>query len=157
MKVKKYLPILEKIELINNIVELSFKDEDGKRVYDSVLKEIAYVYYVAKYYSDVEMTKDESEETDILLSYDMLVEKGIIHDIYLEIPKSELDFIKRNIEESIYNIKEEIKNQNSFIEIIKNILVDFQSNLPMMADAIKNFSPENFEKLNELVKFSKGE
>jgi hypothetical protein len=157
MTIKKYLPIKEKIELINSIVDCAIIETEDNLIVDELLKEVAEIYYIVKHYTDFEFIKDEEGDESILENYDKLVSEDLYTSILLEIPSSEIRFIREHVTHKCYDILSDFTEKNSFTNIIKKILKDFSGNIPQMVESLKNVSPENFKTLSEMLKLAKGE
>lgn len=161
MTIKTYLPIKEKIKMIEDIIDMALVNFEGKLEYRSMFEEIAKVYYITKYYSDFEfitkLEEDGATTEAITDNYDLLVSSGKYDEIIKQIPEKELKFIENQITVRAVEIELQIENENSFSEIIKKLLKDFSGNLPQMIESLKNVSPDNYKQIQEMMKFAKGE
>lgn len=109
LEVKQYLPLAAKQILINKILEICKKEENGTSKIDFTLKEFAYEFSLVNQYSNLDCQLD-----NIIKFYDELKENGIIDLIIKQIPVDEINFIDYVLEREI----EQILNLDNSIEII---------------------------------------
>ena len=154
IKIKKYLPISEKQELIELVCSNAFVD--GK--YDNLLKEIAYDILITKYYTNINLPQDNS------IAYDALNSCGLIYLIINSIPVSEHNFLRSNIESKIEEEKNRINKENELAGVIKKALSTLIEKIPDMESIQKILGDfkdldlgklEQVNKLKEVIEGSK--
>ena len=130
IEVKYYLPILEKIGIIETIVDSSFiEDEETKlKRYNPIIKEVMTDYLIVKSYTN--LIEDNLEE-DIKNIYDILKQNSLIDLVYTAINKTEVDMIKNCVEERIKEEQRFIENKTNMGFIVEQLI-----------NKIKEFSKE---------------
>lgn len=100
IEVKEYLPIAEKIELINYVVENALDEKTG--CFSPVRTEVYFSIGVAKWYGNISFT--EKQMVDIDKTYDALETNGVLDKIMGAIPSDELEFLKSLIDDTTTDI-----------------------------------------------------
>lgn len=82
IEVKKYLPIKEKMNLVNSIYQTSLENREINLI-DYNKKEIAKVILITQYYTNIKLPKDILEGYDLLMSTGIYsaIEHAITHEI----------------------------------------------------------------------------
>jgi hypothetical protein len=147
ISIKPYLPIGEKLILIQNVVSGSFAEDmfTGVKKYNPTIKEILLVTFITKSYANLNETENESEMFDILMS------TGLFKEIVATIPKEEINWIYTQIEARIEEEKENNKNDMSVGVVLKAFLEKTDGNFLSGLDSLKNFDGD---KLNSLVRLA---
>ena len=115
-EVKNYLPLTEKIELIENIVNQSV-DENG--FYNPMKIKLFTVLEVVDYYTNLSFTEKMKEDSFKL--YDILVSSGVFADVCAVI-KDEIDLIEKDVITIITNI---YKYNNSLMGMLDTVKKDY--------------------------------
>ena len=138
IEVKYYLPILEKIGIIETIVDSSFiEDEETKlKRYNPIIKEVMTDYLIVKSYTN--LIEDNLEE-DIKNIYDILKQNSLIDLVYTAINKTEVDMIKNCVEERIKEEQRFIENKTNMGFIVEQLI-----------NKIKEFSKEAMSLVGEI-------
>lgn len=144
IEIQQYLPIETKLEMISNIVNNSATDQ---KFYNKGKIEIYTTLEILYNYTNIKFTDKQKE--DICKLYDLMVSSGLYDIIITTIPKSELEFIDKVVENTIKNI---YKYSNSAYGILDSILNDYD-NLNLNASEIyqKLADGENVEFLKEVM------
>lgn len=117
LEIRKYLPIAQKIELINFIVNGALDDNTG--CFSPIRTEVYTSLGVCRWYAGIEFTIDDL--IDIERVYDTLEINGVLDVIYGNIPEDELEFMQSLITETINDIS---RYNSSAAGIINNMSVD---------------------------------
>lgn len=91
IEVKQYLPIEDKMTIIDNVINRAVTD---KGYYSSVIIDILLTIEIIFAYTNINITEKQRE--DIYKIYDMFISTGAFKTIKEAIPSAELDFIYSN-------------------------------------------------------------
>lgn len=144
IEIKEYLPIEDKAELIDKIVNNSIDDNNFAnpvRVKINLITEILFTYLV-----NVNFTEKQKEDKNNI--YDLFISSGLWQEIYEEI-SNEYDFIKK----SVWAMIDEVyKYRNSALGILDAVNQDY-SNVNFEANEIqeKLANPDNLSLLKDVV------
>lgn len=144
IEVKQYLPLEEKIQIITNVLQLSY---DENNFANPVKVQVYTALGIIENYTNITFTDKQKENLPKL--YDVLSGNGIIEQIIAFIPQTEYDILIQGVYDTIdafYNYR------NSVLGII-NILKEDYSNLDFDASAIqaKLADPESLELLKGIM------
>lgn len=144
IEVKQYLPIEDKLKIVENVLNYSAED---KRFYNTGKIEVFLTLEVFYNYTNITFTDKQKENQPKL--YDNLNTSGLMAAVIEAIPEQEFLFLYKltnGIVESIY------KYNNSVMGILDTISQDY-SNLDFDASAIqqKLADPENMEFLKSVL------
>lgn len=117
VEVKQYLPIEDKMTVIDNVINRAVTD---KGYYSSVIVDILLAIEIIFAYTNINITEKQKE--DIYKVYDMFISTGAFRTIKEAIPSVELDFIYTHtckFIEILYNYK------NSALGIMETINTDY--------------------------------
>lgn len=131
IEVKQYLPIQDKIALIEYVTNNMNNDETGYKFVNYIQQNILTVIGLVKYYTNLSFTEKQME--DIYKFYDSIYGSGLCMAVLEAIPSNEYDFITNmitNIVRSIYDYK------TSFLGIMDATATDYK-NLELDAEKIK--------------------
>lgn len=123
IKIKTYLPINEKEELIRKIVSFATDDVGNTKRINFIIKEFAFEFFMTINYADIELMEDK----DIVAIYDELKEYGFINSVLRCIEYDEYEFIKKVVENEL---KQVIDEQNSIGTVLDKALTEITSKLP---------------------------
>lgn len=144
INVKQYLPISDKISLINIALENSIC---GDGYYDPVLLEMLFNVYVVFTYSDLEFTDEEKGEIGKI--YDEMLSNGYIDRILNAIPENEYNELLGYLEEKRAAAE---RYKGSLADAIQNLM----TNLPKNAEAAQKIIDEFDEnKYANVINFAK--
>lgn len=143
--VTQYLPLAEKLDLIQAVIEQSGNGEEG--FYNIVKLDTYYKIEMLKAYTNISFTEKQLE--DIPKLYDAIVMNGIWDVIAKAIPQEEQDYVWGNI---LTMAREVTEYNRSALGILKIINTDY-SNLSLDSEQIKNniADPENLKLLKTIV------
>lgn len=144
IEVKHYLPIDEKLNLISAVINQS---ADGLKFYNVGKLEVFKLIEIVKYYTNINFTEKQLE--DVTKLYDLLSSSGIGDEILAVIPKTELNFIKDTLFDTVNSI---YKYNNSVFGILDAVTTDYQNLNFDVSELQKNISnPENLTLLKDVV------
>lgn len=129
IEVKGYLPIQEKMQLIQNVLnncqdENNFINEAKMSMYMTL--EIVY------YYTNINFT--EKQKSDPAKLYDLLAGNGFLNDLFAVIPQTEYNSIAIWLDKTANHIYD---YRNSIYGILDALNTDY-SNLELDADTLKS-------------------
>lgn len=143
--VKQYLPIQEKLALIERVIEQAHDQEQN---FANPLKIAVFKYLEMIYaYTDISFTAKQKEDPAKL--YDQLYSSGILNRIWNSIPENER-------EEILYGIRETVEAyysyRNSVFGILDTINQDYKDLNFDTSEIQKNISdPENLKLLKNVL------
>lgn len=159
VEIKRYLPIEKKLELALSVYSSCVDDDNGLKTINGNSKDIALVYYVAKYYTNINLPSDIFETYDIFMQTGLYA--GIEHIIHDEIIK-----IEKVINNIVAYEKEKYYQENQLVYVVKQALQELADKLPTVEESeniIKEFKKEidglDINKLNfvkDFVSLNKG-
>lgn len=143
-EIQHYLPMKEKIELINRVINQSI---DNNGFYNPIRVKIYLTLEIVYAYTNLSFT-DKMKEDPFKL-YDLVVSTGLFHDIITAIEDHEYATIREDVYSTIENI---YKYRNSVMGILDTLKSDY-SNLNFDATTIqeKLADPENMELLKGIL------
>lgn len=165
IEIKRYLPIQDKLNLSTSVYLSSLDDEELMLVNNNT-KEIAKVYFITEYYTNISLPKCKNEETgeytpDIILSYDLLMNTGLYELVANNIPNE-----IRKIEEMIDNIENYNENkyrkENDIKYMIKQLINKILTEKEMkkfikeVNKEIKNFNPDKMRFIQDFLNKTSG-
>lgn len=145
VSVAQYLPLEEKLNLIQTVIELSGNGEEG--FYNIVKLNTFYIIEMLKAYTNISFTEKQLEDTPKL--YDAIVINKIWEEVNKVIPREEQDYIWSNL----LNLAREVTEYNhSALGILKAVTADY-NNLDLDVDAInsKIKDPQSLQLLKDVV------
>lgn len=117
--IKQYLPILEKVELINFVLNHVF-DENG---YASPLRVTLYTdIAIIQHYTNISLT--ETALNNLNKTYDTLEMNGILEVVRQNIPEDEVKYLETIIADSVDYL---IKYNTSALGILKTVTRDYDA------------------------------
>lgn len=143
VEVKSYLPVEEKIELINNVVNSSVDDNN---YYNPIKIKIFLTLETMYHYTNINFT-DKMKENPMKL-YDLIVSTGLYEKVLMLIG-NDMTIIVETIWETIESI---YAYENSIMGILDNVTNDY-NNLNFDAAKIQHMigDPENLSLLREVL------
>lgn len=151
IEVKQYLPLIEKLNIIQNI---AMTNVEGRDFLNPLEIYSAFDSLIVSNYTNISFT-EKQRTTDVIKTYDVLKEIGLIDKIKSHIPKIELDEIYFYFENLLQNI---MTYRSSALCLVKDIaskgevndesLIDFDklkseiSDNPQLLDLVKFYQQE---------------
>ena len=147
VEVLQYLPILDKIDLIDVALQ---KAEEGLG-YNELKLEMYFNLNIVYLYSNLDFTVEEIENEERL--YDELESNGIILDIIGAMDDDEYNFLVDHLE----IIKEnKMKFKNSVAGVAQSFIQDLPKNAEAAANIVNNFDPEKYQAVLDFAKAANG-
>ncbi len=144
INVKQYLPISDKISLINIALENSIC---GDGYYDPVLLETLFNVYVVFSYSDLEFTDEEKGEIGQI--YDEMLSNGYIDKILNAIPEDEYNELLGYLEEKRAAA---VQYKGSLADAVQNLLTSLPKNAEAAQKIIDEFDKDKYTNVIEFAK-----
>lgn len=142
--VKQYLPIMDKLSLINIALQNSLNAEG---YYDPMVLDFMFNTYVVFCYTDIEFTPEEKAEIGKL--YDELLSNGVMQQVLDAIPKSEYDELFGYLEEKA---SAAIKYKGSLAEAITTLVTEFPKSAEEARNIVDNFNQDKYENVINFAK-----
>ena len=159
IEIKKYLPVAQKLELVLSVYNSCIDEDNGLKVVNGNSKEIALVYFITKYYVNVNLPKD------IFEAYDILIESGLYNTIE-NVIYDEVIRIEDMLDEVIAYEDEKYHQENQFVYVMKSFLQELISKVPTVDEAkdfmemakkeVDNFSPDKVEFVKRFLELNSG-
>lgn len=143
IKVLKYLPIKDKIDLIE--IALERAQENGR--YNEMKLDIYFNLYLIYMYTDLEFTDEEKANDEEL--YDELISSGLLADIINAIDEEEYDELVD------YLVETKEKNEEfmtSAAALLQSFIQDLPKNAQAAAEIVENFDKDKYK---EVVQFAR--
>jgi len=154
IEVKKYLPIKEKMNLVNSIYQTSLENQEMNLI-DYNKKEIAKVILITQYYTNIKLPKDILEGYDFLMSTGIYsaIEHAITHEIIT------IKQMVRHVE--LYN-ENKHKKENDIKAMINKIIdktptdEEIKKMIEQTKEEINNFEPNKLKFVKDFINKTKG-
>ncbi len=130
LEVKQYLPIINKMEVINSIVNDCMGRND--HYYNPGEVEAAMILSIVINYSNLSFTEKQLADTAKL--YDTIVSSGLAKKIIWAIPDEEINLLRELLTASLENV---YKQRNSIVGVLETVSNDY-SNLKYDAQEVRN-------------------
>lgn len=134
LEVKQYLPIEQKLQFIENVLNLSSVD---MYFYNQGKIEIYFDIELIKNYTNINFTDKQNEE--ILKWYDKFSESGLLTEIKNAIPEKEIIFLKEVCEKQIQSV---YHYRDSILGIMDNLKTDY-SDMDLKIDKLTSELKDN--------------
>lgn len=136
IEVKQYIPIQEKLDLIQRVIELAGEGDEG--FYNIVKLELYYKIETLKKYTNISFTEKQLE--DVCKLYDLITVNNFWDKFLENIPKEEIEYLWNNI----CNIAREITTYNSSITgMLSAIGQDYALSNLNLQDLVKTIQDPN--------------
>lgn len=147
IEVLKYLPIEDKVTLIN----ITLQNAKNNSVYNPALLDAYFHLYIVMMYTNISFTEKQKENP--LKLYDTFKSNGIIDKVILAMDEEEytqlLDFLNQSVEDSY-------TYQNSTAGLIANALEQLPVRAEQLSEIVENFKPEKFQNVLDFAKAANG-
>ena len=147
VEVKQYLPIDDKLNLIDITIQQSWQDN----IINPVLLEKNYMLNIIFKYTNLSFTDKQREDKGKL--YDMLKSNDIINYVLAAIPKDEFNELNGFLEEEK---KLEIDKKYHFAPQLGEFLETLPKKMRDAAEAAKEFNPEQYNNVMNFVQAANG-
>lgn len=147
IEVKQYLPISDKIDLIDITLQKSL---DG-RLYNPLKVNMYFHLNLIYLYSNITFTEKQRENEEKL--YDILESNGLINMIIEAIPEYEYEDLLNKTAEKIEN---ELKYNTTTAAILERFINDLPEQAEAAANIVENFDPEKYQAVVNFAKAANG-
>ncbi len=145
IEVREYLPIKDKMALIEKIVNQSLDERNYANIVNIHINEVLEIVFV---YTNINFTEKQKE--DKLGLYDLLVSSGLWEKVYIKLCETrEFEYIDTCIHQML---DEFYKYRDSILGVLDTVNADY-SNLVLDAEGIQNklADPDNLTLLKDVV------
>lgn len=136
IEVKQYLPIEDKIDL----VQIALQQAETDFGYNAMLVDVYFYLYIVYFYSNIHFTDEEKEQP--LELFDILSSNGVISAVAAAIPSEEFEDIKECIDTQL-EMNSKFKSSSLYLF---NIAID------KIKDATKYLNENDYEKILNGIK-----
>ena len=147
IKVLKYLPIQDKIDLVQIALQKSF--ENG--IYNQMKLEMYFNLYIVYMYTDLEFTDIEKESEEKL--YDELESNHVFLDVIGAMDDDEYDNLVNFLE---IMEKKNVKYKKSVAALLATFIQDMPKNAETAAKIVDTFDPEKYKNVVDFAKAANG-
>ena len=150
IEVYKYLPIINKTEMITRIINLSITDTG---YYNPLRIKIYTTLEIVYNYTNINFTAKQKE--DIFKLYDLIVSSGLYSKIISAIPQEEWNDIEKTVWDTIKNIYEYKNSAMGILEAISQDYSDVTFDLESLQSVISD--PASFGLLKQILPMLQGD
>lgn len=136
IEVKQYLPIEDKIDL----VQIALQQAETDFGYNAMLVDVYFYLYIVYFYSNIQFTDEEKAQP--LELFDILSSNGVISAVAAAIPSEEFEDIKEYIDTQ-FEINTKFKSSSLYL---LNIFID------KIKEATKYLNENDYEKILNGIK-----
>lgn len=147
IEVKQYLPIQDKIDLVD--ITLQKAKEDG--LYNPLKVNMYFHLHLIYLYTNLSFTEKQREDEYKL--YDVLDSNGIIDKVVETMNENEYTDL---LEKTMSKIEKELKYGNTIGAIISKLINDLPKNAEAMQDIVNTFDPEKYQAVLDFAKTANG-
>ena len=147
IKVLKYLPILDKIDLIQIALQKSL--ENG--IYNEMKLEVYFNLYLVYMYTDLEFTDEEKEDEFKL--YDELNCNNVFISVIGAMEDDEYENLIKDLE-MMQEKNEEYRRSTA--ALLQSVIQDLPKNAAAAADIVDNFDKEKYKNVIDFAKQANG-
>lgn len=134
LEIRNYLPIDEKTQFIQFIVDHALDEATG--CFSPIRVEVYFSIAVCKWYAGISFT--EKQLNEVSKTYDLLEENRIIDAIYPCIPEDEIEFMKSLVNDTINDIARYNSSAAGIIQSMSNNAGGLDSQITDILEKIKN-------------------
>ena len=147
IEVKKYLPIEDKIDLVQ--IALQMSEEEG--IYNEALLDMYFNLYIVFLYTNIQFTDKQKEDLPKL--YDLMQCNGLIPLVIANMEESEytmlLDYMERIREDRL-------KYKQTAAAVIQSLIQDLPRNAEAAAEIVENFDPDKYQAVKDFALAANG-
>lgn len=146
INVKKYLPIEDKIDLI----QIALQKAESEGVYNDLLLEVFFHLNMIYLYTDIEFSSEDRQ--DELKLYDILESNGIIDQV-IELLGDEYKELREEMftQESLY-----LEYTNSAAAVLRKIVTDLPKNAAAAKEIVDSFNPDQYKQVVDFATAANG-
>lgn len=133
IEVKQYLPIMDKTQLIQYVVDSALDETTG--CFSPVRLEVYFSLALCRWYAGITFTEKQLKEAD--KSYDLLEENHIVDYIREAIPRDEFEFISDLVQDTTADIARYNSSAAGIIQSMNNSAGGLNSQISEIFEKIK--------------------
>ena len=147
IEVKQYLPVSDKIDLVDITLQKAKED----RLYNPIKVNMYFHLHLIYLYTNISFTEKQREDEEKL--YDVLDSNGLIDAVVAAIPESEyVDLLNKTAEK----IDNELQYNTTTAAIISSIINDLPAQAQAMSNIVENFDPNKYQAVIDFAKAANG-
>lgn len=147
IEVKKYLPIEEKIDLVQ--IALQMSEDNG--VYNEALLDMFFNIYIVFLYTNISFTDKQKE--DLFKLYDLMQCNNLIPQVIAHMEEDEykclIDYMNRIREDRL-------KYKQTAAAVLQSMIQDLPQNAEAAAKIVDNFEPSKFRNVLDFAAAANG-
>lgn len=147
IEVKQYLPIADKIDLI----DITLQKSKEERLYNPIKVNMYFHLHLVYLYTNISFTEKQREDEEKL--YDVLDSNGLIDAIVAAIPENEYTDLLNKTAEKIDN---ELKYNTTTAAIVSKFIDDLPAQAAAMSDIVDGFNPSKYQAVLDFAKAANG-
>lgn len=147
VKVLQYLPISDKIDIIQ--IALQKSEEDG--IYNELLLDMYFHLHIIFCYTDLEFS--EEDLSDLMALYDRLESHGFVSEI---ISAMDSDEYKNLVDYLEIMKKERLEYKNTAAAVLRGIVQDLPKNAAAAKEIMDSFDPEKYQEVVDFATAANG-
>lgn len=147
IEVKQYLPVSDKVDLIQ--IALQKAEENG--IYNEVLLDVYFNLNLVYLYTNITFTDKQRE--DELKLYDILESNGIIDQIVAAVPENEYKALRDYMDDMRYDV---LNYKNTAGAVIQSIIQDLPKNAAAAKEIVDSFDKEKFQSVIDFATAANG-
>lgn len=159
IKLKTYLPILDKISFVSLIYNSAINDDEHGVLSRNSL-DISFKIKFIETYTDIKLPEN------IIVAYNLLMSTKLFDVVYDNLPLSEQIELSTVLDRYIEEKQEIYKRENSVGNIIKNAIDEILTKIPSgkelqklvgdLGKEVKNFDPDKMEFIKKAIAWNSG-
>lgn len=142
IEVKQYLPVSDKVDLIQ--IALQKAEENG--IYNEVLLDVYFNLNLVYLYTNITFTDKQRE--DELKLYDILESNGIIDQVVAAVPENEYKALRDYMDDMRYDV---LNYKNTAGAVIQSIIQDLPKNAAAAKEIVDSFDKTKYQ---EVINFA---
>ena len=148
VKIKQYLPVSDKIDLIDIALQESRTSNDS---FNEVKLNMYFELFLVYFYSDIQFT--DAEKADPCGTYDKLSQSGIIDKVIDAIPNEEYETIYSYM---VTQVAREEKLNGTMVQAVKDFMDRLPAQMEQVAEIINTFDPEKYQNVIDFATAANG-
>lgn len=147
IKVKQYLPIDTKV----NLVQIALQQSLADGIYNEGLLTAYFHVYVVMFYTDLEFTDEEKQ--DVLTLFDLMDCENLIGSVIECIPKDEFTDL---VEMLNHQQRDNVVYKNSAGYIVNQIIDSLPKRMEEVGEIVNNFDPSKYQAVVDFATAANG-
>lgn len=148
IEIKQYLSIQDKLQIITNVMNYSMDSVNG--FINPIKVKVYMIVEIIQYYTNINFTEKQKE--NIVKLYDLIIESGLMDQIFNEIPNEEIEEIKKGVNDSVQAYDRYRHSAMGVVELLSTQYNELDFDVESIKDKLTN--PEILSTVKELAAFS---